>query len=189
MESNKNKNGKALAEALSDRAKHSTTFRTMAELFASRKRTRQTIILSSLAAALKKAGHKFNKPQFRSELTFLATLGLGIPILDRKNQISGLRSIRIKLQSIGNTALGNGHDFKMAKQIAKFSDLPAVSPVLYAPNGRAFDKASMTVTLEGRTFVFDFKPAVSIQVIFKLIAEMSGDGNGELKWTAVHQKP
>lgn len=184
-------NAKEMAKTLAEQAEKSKTFKAMAELFASRQRTRQTIVVTSLVASMKKAGHAFTIPDYREELRFLSNLGLGIPVYGRNSEIKALKSIRVKLQSIGSAALKASQSLKAAKQAPTFINLPVPTPPApkpYVPHSRTFNKASLTVTIEGTTFMFEFTPRVPIQQVFNLIAELTGETGEVLKWTAMTQK-
>lgn len=182
-------NPEAMTIALQERVKLSETFNAMSQVFSKRERTRQQLVLNSMIAAFKKKGFSFTKQQYKDELAFLASIGIGTLIKGSKGQVRALKDIDITLQSIGRAALSNGSKLSRFEPSPSFSNLP--QPKLYTPKAestknlsKTVKKATLSIILNGKTFIFDFVPDLDMSNVFHIITELCGkNAKGILRWT------
>lgn len=73
-------------------------------VLALRQRARGTVALTALYYRMKKEGFNYNRTDYVPFLQFLAALNLGSLVLDRKGNVTGLKDVKITLQSIGSIA-------------------------------------------------------------------------------------
>lgn len=117
--SNENK----VIELLKNEALINPTFNAVCHVFAVRQRTRYKVTVSTLMAAMKSEGFNFSKEQYIGVLKFLNTLGLGQLTVDSKKRVRSLDHIKVTLQSIGKTALGQGEKVKRQTPTHRYTQL------------------------------------------------------------------
>jgi hypothetical protein len=177
---------KDLIESLKARAADSKVFSAMAYAFAMRERTRQQVTVHNLKYSLGKEGYNFERDQFRKEIKFLASLGLGKLELDRKGRPAALKNIRYTLQSIGMAALSRTDKFKTFQPSPSFKPLPEpsfidLSKPLPKEAARVKDRpvplsadfqAYLTVVAEGKTMRMDIIPGLTTKDLLVLVSKI-----------------
>lgn len=116
-------NENKVIELLRNEAMINPVFNAVCHVFAVRQRTRYKVTIANLIATMKKEGFTFSKEQYIGVLKFLGTLGLGQLVLDSKKRVRALDHIKVTLQSIGQTSLGNIDKVKKQHQTKRFSHL------------------------------------------------------------------
>ncbi len=102
-----------VAECESNPASHA-----VCSLFAIRERARGTVNLISLHNAMKAEGYKYEKKEYVAILALLVKAGAGVGVYNKRNELTGVKNITIKLQSIGAMAI------KASSSIAHFRRRP-----------------------------------------------------------------
>lgn len=93
-------------------------------MLALRKRTRNTIGLSSLARRMKQEGFSYTRNDFIPMLKTIANLGLGQLDKTVRGRLKGIKNLKITMQSIGAAACGQQISLKSHSTRNKYDSLP-----------------------------------------------------------------
>lgn len=172
---NSNKTLKNMALSLREEAATNRVFRDICHVFALRERTRQQITMQSLKATLDKEKFSFSKKQLEDVLKFMAKIGIGTLIYDKRGALAALKGIRVTLQSIGLTALGKKEDLERFSTPPQFYSLnvpeskPAKS-VLNIINGR--HPAALTLKFNNETVIFELPKGLTLQELTGVLKDL-----------------
>lgn len=175
----------AVIQALRSRCESSKTFNSMCHVFALRERTRRQITLGSLQASMMKEGFKFTKQQYAEELKFMANLGIGKLVLNKKGSVVALSNVLVTLQSIGLAAMTGVKELAAFKPAAKFKSLDEIfkTSAQVKPLPKLLEKKSppvakpddfqayLTLVMDGKIIQYDLLPEFSTKELFSLMAK------------------
>lgn len=123
----KPKTEKEMIAAIRKEAEVNRVFNEVCHLFASRKRTRRQVVLTTLKNTMAKEGHVFSREQYEGVLLFLGNLGIGTIHVNSKKRVTALKDIKVTLQSIGKVALTKKAILDKKEEASKFKSLRAPS--------------------------------------------------------------
>lgn len=181
------KNNNVIAK-LQERAANSKVFAAMANVFATRERTRNQITIQSLQVTMKKEGHEFTRADYVKELDFLSTLGIGQMAKSKSGVLRALLQINVTLQSVGAAALGKKVflDKARAVQHHKRTALPPPPPVQPTQQvqptlettffKKEIDRATLIVTINDRRMKLDLSPKINANELLTLIFNLAAVG-------------
>ena len=177
------KNPNVIAK-LQERANTSKVFAAMANVFASRERTRNQITIQSLQVTMQKEGYDYTRMDYIKELDFLSTLEIGTLTKSKSGVLKALTNINVTLQSVGAAALGKKVflDKARAVQHHKRTALPPppppplAMPMTMPSLKKELDRATLIVTLDGRRMKLDLSPKITTNELLNLIFNLAAVG-------------
>lgn len=135
-------------------AKQNPVFNALCHMFVLRKRTRGRLTVTRLKQAMDAEGFTFTRKDYESALRFMGGLGLGQLSLSPRGKVKALNSLKIRLQSIGNAALGQAKVAKLEKrqEVNKYGEIVSMqndmhnkefieTPVVAKPSKKATIRA------------------------------------------------
>lgn len=102
---------KEVVTRLRQKASEDPIFKSVAQGFAIRERSRNQVTIASLTQKMNKEGFNYTRQDYVDVLKFLANLGFGRLDLSPKGKVRALKDIPMTLQSIGMAAVANSTDF------------------------------------------------------------------------------
>lgn len=195
LELRKQESSPMLITLLQREASNNPVFRSIAEMFALRERTRQQITVHSLSATMKKEGYDYTKSQLREVLRFLASLRLGRLELSPKGTIVALKGITYTLQSIGMASVSNKASLSKHNIPIPFKRLPVPSgdslPTNIGNNEGPIEKQviidsvlkkpikedSLSIKIGHKTFTFDLFPENKVQSLLEIVDKIYSEKN------------
>lgn len=173
----------AIVEKLRMEAKNSPVFRSIAEVFTKRERTRGQITAAALAIKMTQTDRNISVQQCQEALAFLGRINCGRPYFDAKGEFKSLKLIKFTLQSIGMAALGETTKLDPFMTRIPYVNKKAVAAkptVVPKPNEPTkiqvmlSDKAtvgvSLQVTVDGKDMVFDLPHKIAPKELGALLA-------------------
>lgn len=113
---------------LRQEAKRNPAANSFFHVCALRKRARSNINIRSLAVKMQKEGFNYTMDQYREIIKLLSDLGFGKLDVDSKGRITGIKDIKVSLQSLGQSACGQESQLKSFSKRNKFSMVGSVKP-------------------------------------------------------------
>lgn len=163
-----NQNG--LVDKLRIRANESKVFNVLCHVFALRERTRGQITIQSLSSKMKKEGFNFTKDEYRNELRFLASIGIGTLETSRRGTITALKNIKITLQSIGQAAVDSKNKIKPANFQTVYNKISLTkTPPKPKPLG---GKPTLTLAINGTRMTVEVPETINPADLFTLLFEI-----------------
>lgn len=148
----------SIIEALKAKAKEDPAYHAVFLKFAMRERSRNQVTIRNLTLSMQKESYNFPTTKYQEVLKFLASMGFGRVVEDRKGNLKGLYDISITLQSIGKAALEQNSSLKQFKRPNRYSKIvtetsPKVekeTPVEPLKGG----KVELKITIDGKTLTY-----------------------------------
>lgn len=165
---------------LRQEAQGNPAFKTICQVFTQRQRTRNQVMMGTLQATLEKQGFTHPKEKLSSALAFLANLGFGRLERNSKGNVTGLKDIRITLQSIGRAALSESNDLEVAipkqlyKPLVNDGTGPKKNKIIIREPER-FSIALTAVNKDGKTISFPLPMKLTAKELGTLVVEMYGE--------------
>ena len=145
-----------VVEVLREKTKESDTLNAVMHVIAMRKRARNNLTIGGLDQKMRSEGFTFTKSQYAEVLKLLASLGVGRLDTDAKGKVRALKDIKIKLQSLGEAAVGQAKKLENWRQRHKYSPLVATAEMIKPKaggEGTGFP-VSITVVINGKPVNF-----------------------------------
>lgn len=152
------KTTKTIIDALKAKAKEDPAYHAVFLKFAVRKRSRNQVTVRNLTLSMQKDSFNFPTTKYQEVLKFLAGMGFGKVVEDRKGNLKGLYDISITLQSIGKAALEQNSPLKQFKRPNRYSKMVTdVSPEVEKETPAEplkGGKVELKITIDGRVLTY-----------------------------------
>ena len=118
-----------IVEAIKAEATRNQVFRDICLMWSQRQRTRGRLTVTRIKQAMEQEGFmSYNRKQYEDVLTFLGKIGLGTLERSKRGKAKSLSGVKIKLQSIGQAALGGGTQLERRTEVNHYEELVSNTP-------------------------------------------------------------